>query len=173
MGARSLMESMPIIQNGHAHPTLQIVKLTPQETDHWRLFPLAMERVKEFLARFHLESPPETVTQYFKTYWAAGGDNVAVWVVLQDGAMVGHCVAAMESSWGVPYAMVMQLELNHGITATKAERQAMMASIEEWTRSQKATTIKMLAIAPPEVWHRHAGFTLDKYLMVRQIPGGV
>jgi hypothetical protein len=78
-------------------------------------------------------------------------------------------IAMIELSWGVPYAILTQVELDSPYLATAAQRRWLMADMDTWAASQGATKIKTLTPRNPDVYPRHNGFHVDKVLMIREV----
>ena len=161
-------------QNGHGvrrqGARCLLVRLDPTHSVHRVLMCAVLDRIPAFLARLHSDNPPGTVQRYLHTHWAAGNPSVAVWAACtQAGQVVGHVIAMIEVSWGIPYAMLTQTELDPPYLTTAVQRRALFAEMDAWAASQGATKIKTLTPRNPEVYPRHNGFHVDKVLMVREV----
>ena len=148
---------------------MTLVRLTPDDPSHWVLMGETLRRMARFVALLELDTPIDTMLQYVRTHWAANSPTVALWVMIHQGGIVAHALAVLESAWGVPYGMVVQVQVNHGIHMGRADRLAFLEAVEAWARSQGATSLKMLTPHLPKVWQRLAGFTFDKYLLKKPI----
>lgn len=136
--------------------------------DHWRHIGTLVARIPAFIQRFRLESDPCVVTSHLTSFWAAGSEAVGLWVMLDGETVIGHLIAVIESLWGVPYGMVMQVEIDHPYTLTLDQHGAIMAEVSTWARGQGATSLKMLTPRDPEAWMRHSGFR--PYLTLLTLP---
>lgn len=147
-----------------------LTRLTPDVSVHRLLLCAVIDRIPAFLARLHSDNPPEFVQRYIHSHWAAGHQAVAVWAAhTPEGRVVGHVIALVETSWGVPYVMLTQTELDSPYLTTAAQRRALFADMDRWAASQGATKIKTLTPRNPDVYPRHNGFHVDKVLMVREV----
>jgi hypothetical protein len=153
-----------------ADPT--IVRLRPTIAAHWRSVGALIDRIPAFMRRFQLESDPAVVTAHVTSFWATGAETVALWVMLDGEAVVGHLIAVMESLWGVPYAMVLQVEVDHPYMLTPEQHQTSLDEVKAWAVSQGATRLKMLTPRDPDAWARHSGFMFDKALLSLSLSGG-
>lgn len=142
-----------------------ILRLRPTVAAHWRHAGVLVDRIPAFIRRFGLESNPAVVTAHLTSFWAAGAETVGLWVMLDEHQVVGHMAAVMEAVWGIPYGMVMQVEIDSPFTLTPAQHQAILAEVSQWARAQGATSLKMLTPRNPEAWMRHSGFVFDKALL--------
>lgn len=148
----------------------ELVRLNYHTTeDHLRMCVIA-ERIPAFLARVGSDNPPDVVRRFIHSQWVMGSPSVAVWAALSPlGRVVGHVIAIMETSWGQPYAMLIQTELDSPYLTTAAQRKSLFAEMDAWASSQGATKIKTLTPRNPDVYQRHNGFTVDKVLMIREV----
>lgn len=142
-----------------------ILRLRPTVAAHWRHAGALVERIPAFIRRFGLESDPAVVTAHLTSFWAAGAETVGLWVMLDAERVVGHLIAVMETLWGVPYGMVMQVEIDHPFTLTPEQHHTMLGEVAQWAQAQGARSVKMLTPRDPEAWMRHSGFVFDKALL--------
>lgn len=162
------LTELQVADNGHPH-RFTIVRLRPDISAHWPIMGDVLTRLTQFIHRLSLESPPAVVHQYVRTYWANGNEQVAVWAGLDGDKVIGHALAMMEVSWGIPYGMIVQLEVDRPYASEVQQRKWMLAELIAWAKAQGATCLKMLTPRTPEVWTRLAGFHVDKVLMKRSL----
>lgn len=145
-------------------------RLDPAVSDDRVTMCAVIDRIPAFLARVQSDNPPLYVQRYIHSHWTAGHQAVAVWAATSPlGRVVGHVIAMIELSWGIPYAMLTQTELDSPYLTTAAQRRVLFAEMEAWAASQGATKIKTLTPRNPDVYPRHNGFHVEKVLMVREV----
>jgi hypothetical protein len=167
-------ERQQAIQNGHglrrSVARAVIIRLDPATSADRVTMCAVIDRIPAFLARLHSDNPPGIIQRFIHAQWIAGNQTVAVWVARNErGHVVGHLIATIEHAWGVPFAMLIQVELDTPYLTTAVQRRALCAELDAWAASQGATTIKTLTPRNPDVFPRYNGFTADKMLMVRKV----
>lgn len=142
-----------------------VVRLLPAVPEHWALVGTLTTRIPAFIQRFHLESNPIMVVRHLTSFWAAGAETVAFWAAMDGEVVVGHAIGIIETSWGVPYGMVMQTEVDAPYTLSLEQQHGIVESLSTWARSQGASCLKMLTPRDPDAWTRYSGFEFDKTLL--------
>lgn len=159
----------PVTCNGHVRRCI-LTRLSPTQSDHRVMMCAVIDRIPAFLERLHSDSPASVIQTYVHVHWLSGSQAVAIWAAhTVTGQVIGHVIATMEVSWGVPYAMLIQTELDSPYLTTAAQRNALFHEMDVWAASQGAKTIKTLTPRNPKVYPRHNGFHMDKVQMVRHI----
>lgn len=174
MTGTAVLERPQVSTNGQ-RPARQHARCVISRLDHTKsedrvVMCTVADRIPRFLARVHSTNPADVVQRHIHTYWISGNQSVAVWAAKNgSGSVVGHVIAMIETSWGIPYAMLIQTELDSPYLTTAAQRRTLFAEMDAWAASQGATTMKTLTPRNTAVYPRHNGFTVDKVLMVRDV----
>lgn len=142
-----------------------VVRLLPSVPEHWAIMGTITQRIPSFIAKFELPSDPTTVVRHLTSFWACGSEAVAFWAAMDGEKVCGHAIGIMETSWNIPYGMVMQTEVDHPYILSLDQQHDIVEQLSVWAKTQGATCLKMLTPRNPDAWTRYSGFEFDKTLL--------
>lgn len=147
-----------------------ISRLNPSLSADRVMMCAVVDRIPAFLTRLHSDNPAPLIQRHVHANWISGNQSVAVWAARDaEQRVVGHAIATIEHSWGIPYAMLIQVEIDTPYLTTAAQRRTLLADMDAWASSQGAKKMKTLTPRNPDVFPRYNGFVADKMLMVREV----
>lgn len=149
---------------------MEFRRMDHTNSEHRLLMCTVADRIPAFLTRFSPDNPAELIQRFIHSHWLMGSATFAIWAALSPlGRVIGHVIAQIEVAWGVPYVMILQVEIDSPYTTTGVQRRELLAEMDVWAKTQGATKMKTLTPRNVAVYPRHCGFHVDKVLMVRTV----
>lgn len=160
-----------VATNGHGvRSPLTIWRLSPENPSDWALLPVLLERARQFIDRLDLLTPFPAMSMFLRAHWSTGSQQIALWVGMRDGEMVGHAIGIIQEQWGLRHATFVQVDLDRDAAPmTRAQLRWALADMDAWTQSQGVTVQRMLTKRSPEVWKRITGYELEAYILKKEV----
>lgn len=154
-------------------PALKIVRLDPQDPDHWALYPEFEKRVVEFTKEHSPEIPIDRLIMKLRQRWTVTPE-LAFYVLVTKGIQpICHLAAWLEEGWADPFVLIYEAKAD--IHETVRELMPMYVQIlQTWiggvnaaleTRNlpQRVRYVEFWAEADAEVWKRYFKGIVEPY----------
>lgn len=136
----------------------------------------AVERIEAF-SRWAGGDPIPLGNQVWKAF-AERSPSLGLWVVVEDGRLIGHLLADIRTWDGRYVGWVLQLQLDGGHDAiTAAEVASTLAAMDTWistwnAQARGAEVREILFVTPheTEAWAKKFGFFKKRDLRSRPVP---
>lgn len=159
--------SRRFIRRPHARALTQA--LTSDHAEHWGLWPLAMDRIRDFQSRYPCEMDIESFIRTLTAHFVGGSPLARVWIAFDlDGRVVGHLAATIERrSATPPVGFIWQLESD--VPLTRRARAEAFSALGQWARECGADALELWTAHNPILWTRTYGFVPHRTIMRRTL----
>jgi len=139
-----------------------------------RYAPEVLRRVADFCRQYNSDAHIDTMvaTIAAKLYEDPRTVGTLVMVGVQDGKVVGHLVAEIQTYYGGVYSMITQLAVDRDSKVLPEVMTAGLEVVDAWTRAKGGTKQRIWARTPAvaRLFRKHNFVDQERVLMERELP---
>ena len=146
---------------------IEAYRIDREDPKSWSLMPIVFWRVYEFCRRTDGETAPRDAVDMIRAWFVLGNDTqMAIWVLIKDGAVVGHCYATTEPYGAdhLRYILIRQVNVDKHIYAPD-ECKLVFDQVLGWAEGMGLDKILMLTFRDEQAMMRKWHFEKYKSLM--------
>jgi hypothetical protein len=114
---------------------MEVVRLHPDESSGWAMWPTFEARVVSFMERNFPELNQKATVYEMRNRWTSAPGLTGFWLVWYGHTPISHLAATAESRYGQNYIEVAQWEVDEGHNAMfSGVTQALLKELDSWAK---------------------------------------